>query len=41
MKVEELMIDDWVQYQYTGGIFQIVKFGLKQKELNNSTNSPK
>lgn len=36
MKVEELMIDDWVQYQYTGGIFQIVEIskteGIKQFE---------
>ena len=36
MKVEDLMIDDWVQYQYTGGIFQIVEIskteGIKQFE---------
>ena len=36
MKVEELMVDDWVQYQYTEGIFQIVAIskteGIKQFE---------
>lgn len=36
MKVEDLMIGDWIQYQYTGGIFQIVEIskteGIKQFE---------
>lgn len=36
MKAEDLMIGDWVQYQYTEGIFQIVAIskteGIKQFE---------
>lgn len=36
MRAEDLMIGDWVQYQYTGGVFQIVEIskteGIKQFE---------